>query len=373
MNNRIFDRNSYSKKTIETFEILAAYFVDVYYNHLYIEAKVFKTSQKTSNITEGYKHALNAYIQAVENPKMYKRILTGIIDYFESLGFVNINFMQCIDKIIKEFVPEDFFNSVNKQQKIALLKSIIYQINKNFLEKIVRKFLGVIIDNHNDQDNIRVLQDEFIDILFLERENMFHRFVAKSVNNTGSSVNNKILESMQTEIKLLLKEKLNLKKNIVILKKIIIKKEHELQESNTKYNTLLNSNLESLNEITELKSKLNDVSNTYENTEIYEINTNNDQSKSDLYQSADYRINREYNMEHIDQYDNQYDNQYVDDQSNQLDLQQNIPQNTQKNIQEPLPQQEFQNDDTMSMYSSKSHYKQSPLNNEELELFADIL
>ena len=36
MNERIFDRNNYKKKTLDTFEILAAYFVDIYYNHVYI-------------------------------------------------------------------------------------------------------------------------------------------------------------------------------------------------------------------------------------------------------------------------------------------------------------------------------------------------
>ena len=59
---RILDRNNYSKKTLDTFEILAAYFIDIYYNHLYIEGNKLKTEKNVSSITEGYKHALNAFL-----------------------------------------------------------------------------------------------------------------------------------------------------------------------------------------------------------------------------------------------------------------------------------------------------------------------
>lgn len=258
MSKRIFDRNSYSQKTIVTFEILAAYFVDIYYNHLYIEAKKQKIEKSVSSITDGYKHALNAYINGIENPKVYKKTLVGIHDYFVASGFNNMNFYECIDRITKEFIPQDYYETVSKQQKISILKLIICQSNKLFLEKIVRKFLELIIDFHDDVDNIRVLQDEYINILMLERETMYHRFITKGENK--SNANTRIVESMQHEIKTLLNEKFELKKLVTNLKKIIIKKDSELREEKKYSESLLNNSAELTHELNELKLCMKNVS-----------------------------------------------------------------------------------------------------------------
>lgn len=257
MSKRLFDRSSYSKRTLDTFEILAAYFVDIYYNHLYIEAKKAKADKKTTNITEGYKHSLNAYIRGVENPKLYKKTLTGIHDYFVASGFSSMNFVECIERITKEFIPEDFYSSVSRHQKINLLKTIICQSNKVFLEKIVRKFIALLIDNHEDVDNIRVLQDEFIHILMIERDSIYNKFIVTS--GSKSAPNIKIVESMQEEIKTLITEKLNLKTMITNLKKIIIKKDRELQDEKKNNEFIVNNNSELQHEINELKRHMNEV------------------------------------------------------------------------------------------------------------------
>ena len=125
MNNnqvRIFDRNNYQKKTMDCFEVMGAYFVDIYYNHLFIEGKKLRTNKSASSITEGYKHALNAFLQGVENPKTYKKILVGIHSFFISSGFTSISFSDCIERVTEEFIPKDYFASVSKQQKISILK-----------------------------------------------------------------------------------------------------------------------------------------------------------------------------------------------------------------------------------------------------------
>lgn len=254
MSKRIFDKTSYSQKTLDTFEILAAYFVDIYYNHLYIEAKTLRTNKVEESITDGYKHALNAFIQGIENPKLYKKTLTGIHNYFTASGFQIMNFYECIDRLTKEFIPQDYYETVSKQQKIAILKLIICQSNKVFLEKVVRKFIKIIIDNHKDADNIRVLQDEMIDIFILERESMYHKFVEK--NSNKSNINTKIIESMQHEIKTLLTEKFELKKLVTNLKKIILKNNQEIREEKKYIEALLNNNSELTHELNELKMHL---------------------------------------------------------------------------------------------------------------------
>jgi len=228
MNNheRIFDRNNYQKKTMDYFEVMAAYFVDIFYNHLFIEGKKLRTNKSVSSITEGYKHALNAFLQGIENPKSYKKILVGIHEFFISSGFTSMSFSECIERVTEEFIPKDYYTSVSKQQKISILKLVICQSNKTFVEKLVKNYLRLVIDTHNDADNIRVLQDAFIDILMLERENIYHRFISTAKSNPQAA----LLEAMQSEIKNLCKEKFELKKITTTLKKIIVNKENDLCE-----------------------------------------------------------------------------------------------------------------------------------------------
>lgn len=227
-NSRILDRTQYAKKTLDTFEMLASYFIDIYYNHLYIEAKKLKINQKVHNITEGYKHTLNAYIQGIDNPALYKKTLVGIHSFYIDTGFSSISFTECIERITCEFLPKDFYASVSKQQKTAILRLVINNANRVFIEKLCRKFLSLIIDTHEDADNIRVLQDEFIDVLILERETMYHRFIKQKTS--GVQISPGVAEAMQTEIKKLCNEKYEMKTLVTNLKKIILKKEGEAQQ-----------------------------------------------------------------------------------------------------------------------------------------------
>ena len=246
---RILDKANYSKKTLDTYEIIAAYFVDIYYNHLYLEAKKMRTDGSVTSITEGYKHTLNAYLQGIENNKVYKKTLMGIQSLFIECGFSTMTFSQCIDRMAYEFVPIDYYSNITNTQKTYVLNMVILQSNKKFIEKTVRKFLSMIIDKHGETDNIRILQDEFIDILIIEREGMYYKFISKN-NAEGRSTDNMLVEAMQNEIKKLLSEKYTLSSTNINLKKIIMEK-HKLLESK-------NNTIEELNSIISEKQKIID-------------------------------------------------------------------------------------------------------------------
>lgn len=237
----IFDRNNYSKKTLDTFEILAAYFIDIYYNHLYIEAKKLRTNKSVNSITEGYKHALNAYMQGIENPKLYKKTLSGIHSYFETAGFGTITFSECIERITVEFIPRDYYSAVTKTQKTSLLKHVLCQSNKVFIEKMVKKFLALIIDNRKDLDNARILQDEFIDVLILERESVYHLFIGAQTKSAKKDASPVIIDSLRKEIKKLYTEKFELKKQNTLIKKLVLKKEDEINSFRNAYSELKNN------------------------------------------------------------------------------------------------------------------------------------
>ena len=252
MENRIFDRQNYSQKTIENFEIMSAYYVDIFYNHLYTEAKKLKVSGSVSSITEGYKHTLNAFLMGLTNPKLYKKSIIGMHHYFITIGFASISFSACVDKLTNEFVPSDYYNSLTSTQKMGVLRMIINQSIKNFIKKIVDEHMSKIMDNHSEKDNVRILQDDFIDCLIMEREGMYQRFIAtQTKTNKNETVNRLLAEKMQNEIKRLVKEKYEQQKQIAILKKAYsIKKQSE------------NKLLETLNELKQKISSLQSNSNS---------------------------------------------------------------------------------------------------------------
>jgi hypothetical protein len=234
---KILDRSNYLPKTIENFEIISAYYCDIFYNHLYTEAKKYKTNGTVASITEGYKHTLNAFLKGLDNPRLYKKSITGIHHYYITIGMASISFSKCVDKLVQEFVPSDYFESLTSGQKMGILRMVISQSIKQFIKRIVDTHLAKIIDYHSEKDNVRILQDEFIDCLILERESMYARFIASHTNTDQSSqVNRVLVERMQEQIKKLTKEKQTLQKYATLCKKTIaLKKEHE-----TKYVILVN-------------------------------------------------------------------------------------------------------------------------------------
>jgi len=249
MENRLFDRHNYSSKTIENYEIMSAYFVDIFYNHLYTEAKKLKVNGVVGSITEGYKHTLNAFLKGLTNPNLYKKSIIGIHHYFITIGFASISFSACIDKLTKEFIPTDYFNSLTSTQKMGVFRMVINQSVKNFIKKIVDEHMVKIIDHHQEKDNVRLLQDDFIDCLILEREGMYQRFIAtQTKTNKNETVNRLLAEKMQNEIKRLVKEKYDQQKQLVYLKKAYLSK----KESENKLNELVN---ELKGQISALQSK----------------------------------------------------------------------------------------------------------------------
>lgn len=226
----MLDRSQYDPKMITNLEIMTAYFVDIFYNHLYFEGKKLKTGGTASSVTEGYKHALNAFIKSLSNPKLYKKAVMGIHQYFLNYtSFTTISFAKCVDRVAANFVPVDYYGSLDNTQKMSILRLVINQAIKTFTKKVVNDHLSKIIDNHQDADNVRLLQDELVDIFLLEREAVYQRFISSQTHTApDENINRLVSEKMQGEIKNLILEKIQLKKEAEALKRIIVKNNEEL-------------------------------------------------------------------------------------------------------------------------------------------------
>ncbi len=231
----ILDRSKYSSKTIDTFQLIGAYIVDIYYNHLYIEAVKFKNSGKVSSIAEGYRHAIYAFLEALNvksksyKLKYYTRLLEGIQEYFTTwTSFSTLTIGDCVNKITEEFVPSDYYKSLDMDNKRNIMRVVLTQTIKEFSRIVTQEYLVLVIDYHDNQDNITIFKDKMIDCLLLQREQMYQNFLDTKIGKSDT-VNKGLAEKMQQELKSLYKEKEKYDSTIKELKNDL-----HINQSNTK-------------------------------------------------------------------------------------------------------------------------------------------
>ncbi len=207
-NPKLFDRSSYSSTTVSVFQVVGAYFVDIYYNHLYTEAVKFKTDGKASSVTEGYRHATFAFLSALDNkakgykPENYNKLLQGINEYFIFwTNFSSLTISECIDKIVREFVPADYFASLNKEQKRNILRQMLIDSIREFTKIVIGEFLGAIIDNHGETANVEALKEKMVDVFILQRETLFHKFIdCRAGGKPDEKVDKRFLDKLRNEV-----------------------------------------------------------------------------------------------------------------------------------------------------------------------------
>ncbi len=207
-NQKLFNRASYSSTTISIFQIVGAYFIDVYYNHLYTEAIKFRTDGKVASVTEGYRHATFAFLSAIDNKSKaykaehYNKLLQGINEYFITwTNFSSLTLSECIDKIVREFVPADYFASLNKEQKRNILRSVLIDSIREFTKIVVGEFLGAIIDNHEEAANIEALKEKMVDVFIMRRETIFHKFIdCRSGGQIDEKVDKRFADKLRNEV-----------------------------------------------------------------------------------------------------------------------------------------------------------------------------
>jgi hypothetical protein len=225
---------SESKSVPIVIDGISSYFVNIYYNHLYIEGKKEKNRGNSETITGGYTNVLNAFLRAFNEIKVYKKFLNELHIYFidnECSSVITYN--NFIDICVKEFVPQDFMLSLTSDQKHTILRNVLLQANKVFIPMIIKNYLIHIIDKR-DEDNAYYIREKFIDVLLIEKRKIYCRFLHSSTKTDTKTpeINVEVLNRFQENVKILHKEKLDLKNEILDLKQAI--KDYE-----SKYSRLL--------------------------------------------------------------------------------------------------------------------------------------
>lgn len=183
----MFDRKNHDPKLISTFEIIGSYFVDVFYNSLYLKAKEQVISGNGSSITDVYKNNILAYTNAIGTRRdLYYSAVKSLHEYFQAnSAYTTIIFSDFEDKVLCQFIPLEYYSDFTDKHKDSTLHNIIIRSVGDFaMATLEPSIFCKIIDDHMNRANVRYLQDKLVDIFILQREEYFTRFVQERTKHT---------------------------------------------------------------------------------------------------------------------------------------------------------------------------------------------
>ena len=232
-------KDRYNTEVLTVFECMSTYFADIFYNHLYKEAIIFKEDSKMPqifSITDGYKHALRAYGGAINKSNFYKQSIKGIITQLQIEFGCMVTYRESISLIVNRFIPKSWIISSEEESKI--LRRIFKECSNNIIYQVAKDFIPLIIDQRN-AITIENLQDSFLQILLHQKENTESELNIY-IHNTSKSptLDVETMVRFKNEYKKILNENMTLKIMITKMKKIIINKHKNLDSCNNKIKNL---------------------------------------------------------------------------------------------------------------------------------------
>lgn len=177
------DKSKYTSQTLSIFDVMACYFLDMFYNALYLKVKDLKTHGKIDNITLGYKSAMFAFHKGLNKKDNLRKCIENIQHIFNELpGYANMSFLDCINKIVEQFSEKDAFEGFNDKQRRTILKTVIVDVNASFIHHIIHNRLDMVIDKRKEVQNVQILKEELIDLFLLERERIISKYYDAVLN-----------------------------------------------------------------------------------------------------------------------------------------------------------------------------------------------
>lgn len=182
------------------FKIAANYYTNIVYNDLYIRAKDTYSREQRLALTECYGLAISQYVTAIKkssNDFLRHSIngLRGLFDEHTKFNFITLD--DCFVSITNAFMPPGFGTVVDR----ARMQSIIYNCLVNAISgacgEIATSYIGSIIDDHMNVENVRQINNLFYEYFALEREKMISRCVSSKTKEGIQPVDADLLHRMR--------------------------------------------------------------------------------------------------------------------------------------------------------------------------------
>ena len=241
MNNKSrLSRKNYSARTISIFEVIGSYFVDTFYNHLHATSQknheMRASNGKNRSLTDEYKFTLETYLKGISNDhKYYEKAIKGVLEAYRThTKYTTISMLDFINEILQHYLPEEHFTILNTEQKFFFLNKIITQLVKAVITEITQiQYMRMVIDDHANEQNVRLWMEIVVDMQIMIRETLFNEFIKQERGSTNGrdisetvdvEVVRKIVDSrnkLWEEVQSLLKQKCELEVELSRAKKIV--------------------------------------------------------------------------------------------------------------------------------------------------------
>ena len=196
-------------KVLSVFEVIASYFVDCYFNHVWHGARTHVSAGRS--LTDEYTSRIQAFVTGTKNdPRCYSEVIQGVHSFFiGTTRFTTLSFAEFVDRIVGVCVPAEYFRQFSAQDKDELLSSVICDLVANLAAGTTKPdMLRRIIDEHSKtpEVTIRMMQDIAVGALITKRGALHNKFLHK-MGQARDAVPLDVVEDMKKALRRLVREK----------------------------------------------------------------------------------------------------------------------------------------------------------------------
>ncbi len=171
------------RKTIveSTFELLAGYIVNRFYNDIYVHATENFNRNSGVSITTCYVRLISTYARAIDDAQFIPQEIKLLHEFYqEKTAFSTISLREMEDKICCCFVPPDHFSAMTAHDKDRVTVDILAHMIKLTAHIIINGGMmsAVIDDRANSQMHVRKIMDMNVNWLSEKRENLYKKFAS---------------------------------------------------------------------------------------------------------------------------------------------------------------------------------------------------
>lgn len=221
----------YDKKN-EVLSIMASYVVDEYYINVYDTAK--QSIQGDLSLTDIYIDKIRSYIICIKTYiECYKYVIKELYGSFlKTPRFRTLTFPGFIDKIVSQFIPNEYFTVLSAEQKDEMLSSIICDLFSTMGSVVTSPdILRKIIDQHDtDKRYINtIMYQEALNILNTKREVICSKIISKS-GQSKEFISAEVSAEMRKQLDRTIDDNVKLKREILSLNSAIKELENKIEK-----------------------------------------------------------------------------------------------------------------------------------------------
>ncbi len=180
-------RKNYDKKILGLFDNLGLYFVRHYYGFLYRKSIDIQKQGSDKSLTDIYRGCVVNYMNGIDRDDLCKQVIMGLSESYQKEISLALSLSDFEDIVLSAFIPAEYYKSFSSSDKDRTFRQIVIKTVKELGGIVVgRNILPKIIDDHNNPNNVEIIQDQLLEIFIAQRDE-FHELFTNAVASKVAS------------------------------------------------------------------------------------------------------------------------------------------------------------------------------------------